>query len=186
MDKSESIKEIATALLAVQKEMPTVAKTASNPFFKSKYTPLDKVMPEALKALNKHGISVSQLVSNVEGKNSLTTLLMHSSGEYISGTQPLILAKDDPQGQGSAITYARRYSIMSAIGMVSDDDDDGNKATSGITDLTKKKTELYQALLKAKITDLDQQKLYIFKVLDKETVDSVAEANKVIKDLGDK
>lgn len=129
MNKSDSIIKLATALLAAQLEMPTAAKSESNPFFKSKYAPLDKVLPAALGVLNKHSISVTQFVGNIDGQSSLTTMLMHTSGEWISADQPLILPRNDPQGQGSAITYARRYAIMSAIGMVADEDDDANAAS---------------------------------------------------------
>jgi hypothetical protein len=79
--------------------------------------------------LNKHGLSVSQFPSHVEGKDALTTFLLHSSGQFIEHSMLLHLPKDDPQGQGSALTYARRYSYMAALGLVADDDDDGNRAT---------------------------------------------------------
>lgn len=138
MTKSESIVEITKALIAVQKEMVPVKKSADNPFFHSKYAPLDKVAPLALKLLNKQGIAVLQPTDNLlnDGLNSselvtaLTTTLLHTSGEWISSTQPLVLDKDNPQGQGSAITYGRRYALMSMIGMVADEDDDGNVASS--------------------------------------------------------
>lgn len=129
MNRSDTIEELAKALLAVQKEMPKAKKTADNPFFKSKYAPLDEVMPLALETLSKHDIAVSQLVTRIDNQSALETTLMHSSGQFISAVQPLVLDKNNPQGQGSAITYARRYAIMSAIGMVADEDDDGNKAS---------------------------------------------------------
>ena len=129
MNKSENINELAQALLAVQKGMPKAKKTADNPFFKSKYAPLDEVMPLALDTLSKHDIAVSQLVTHIDNQSALETTLMHSSGQFISAVQPLVLDKNNPQGQGSAITYARRYAIMSAIGMVADEDDDGNKSS---------------------------------------------------------
>lgn len=129
MNKSESIKEIAKALINVQKEMPAVKKDSTNPFYKSKYAGLETVMPLALKALTDNEIAVTQTVGGNEQGSTLTTLLMHVSGEWIEDTQPLLLVKSDPQGQGSAITYARRYGLMSFIGMVADEDDDGNKAS---------------------------------------------------------
>jgi hypothetical protein len=136
MTHSDSIVEITKALVAVQKKMVPVKKSADNPFFKSKYAPLDKVMPSALKLLNEQGIAVLQPTDNIVtysetgGNSALTTTLLHTSGEWISSTQPLVLDKDNPQGQGSAITYARRYALMSMIGMVADEDDDGNVASS--------------------------------------------------------
>lgn len=129
MQKSESIKNLATALIAAQTEMPKAKKSEANPFFKSKFAPLHEVMPLALETLNKHGITVVQMVGNIEGGSALTTMLIHNTGEFIAADQPLVLDKENPQGQGSAITYARRYALMSAIGMVADEDDDGNKAS---------------------------------------------------------
>lgn len=135
MTHSDSIVEITKALVAVQKKMVPVKKSADNPFFHSKYAPLDKVAPQALKLLNEQGIAVIQPTDHLPSLESsyhsaLTTTLLHTSGEWISSTQPLVLDKENPQGQGSAITYARRYALMSMIGMVADEDDDGNVASA--------------------------------------------------------
>lgn len=134
MQKSDSIKNLALALGNAQVAMPVAKKGKENPFFKSKYASLDVVMPLALETLTKQDLTVMQMVSNIDGQSALTTIIMHGpSGEFISSDQPLLLPKEDPQGQGSAITYARRYALMSAIGMVADEDDDGNKASAGKT-----------------------------------------------------
>ena len=126
--QSESVTKLATALVAVQSEMPTLVKSANNPFFKSKYVDLATVMESILPILTKNGLAITQFVSNLDGQSALTTTLVHTSGEYMSATMPLLLPKNDPQGQGSAITYARRYGAMAALGIVADEDDDGNKA----------------------------------------------------------
>ena len=127
MNKSESIKEIASALVEVQKKITPLKKDKKNPFYKSSYVGLETVLPQALEILNAQGIALTQTVGSDDGGNTtLTTTLMHTSGEWLSDTQPLLLVKADPQGQGSAITYARRYGLMSAIGIVADEDDDGN------------------------------------------------------------
>lgn len=128
--KSESIINLATALAAAQGEFSAVPKGATNPFFKSKYAALPDVVATAAPVLSKHGLSFAQFVDSDEIGDLLTTYLMHASGEFISHSMRLHVAKsNDPQSQGSAITYARRYSLMSAIGLVADDDDDGNAAT---------------------------------------------------------
>lgn len=127
---ASEINELAKALAAFQAEVPTVDKTAENPFFKSKYAPLPEVMKVALPILSKHGLSVTQLVDHIDGQTALRTILMHTSGQSVSGMMPLKLTKDDPQAQGSAITYARRYAFMAALGLVADEDDDGNAASS--------------------------------------------------------
>lgn len=126
---SNEISELAKALNAFQSEVVTVGKSAANPFFKSKYAPLDDIMLAAQPVLTKHGLAVMQLPDNLNGAPALTTIVMHTSGQSQSATVPLILAKEDPQGVGSAITYMRRYGYAAALGIVIDEDDDGNRAT---------------------------------------------------------
>ena len=131
MDKSTTIGEFAKALRAAQADMPKVERSAQGQVGTRsyQYAPLDVVLPAALKLLNENGLSVCQMVSHNEHGGTLTTMLMHDSGEYIAADQPLHLVQDTPQAQGSAITYARRYAIMAAIGMVAEEDDDGHAAT---------------------------------------------------------
>lgn len=131
MEKSEQIKDLATALSSFQGEMEFVGYDANNPFFKSKYATLTALVTKSKEMLNKHGLSVSQLL---EGECGVTTLLMHISGQWISSTVTLKPVKQDPQGLGSAITYARRYAYASILGLVSDNDDDANHATFGRKD----------------------------------------------------
>jgi len=128
---SESITELAGALIAAQAELPPVPKNKLNPFYKSKYAGLEDVMPVALKVLTKHGLGLVQTVGqDGNGGSSLTTMLVHTSGQWLSDTQPLLLKTADSQGQGSAITYARRYGAMPMLGMVAEEDDDGNAAST--------------------------------------------------------
>ena len=128
MNKSESIKELATALNKAQSEMSGAKKGKVNPFFKSKYANLEEVISCAKEALFNNGLSVSQFPVTQDNKAGVTTLLMHSSGEFIEDTLLLTCAKNDPQGMGSAITYARRYAYQSVLGIPSEDDD-GNNAS---------------------------------------------------------
>ena len=128
---SPTIGELATALAAAQAELPAVLKdkTAKGEKFSYRYVGLDTVMPAALKVLSKHSLAVVQPVGHgQDGDTTLTTMLLHKSGEWIADTQRLLLVKADPQGQGSAITYARRYGLMAMIGLVADDDDDAQAA----------------------------------------------------------
>lgn len=136
MEKSESLSELAGALNKFQSEMGTVSFDSNNPFFKSKYASLSALVTAARPLLAKNGLSVSQLVSDT---GSVTTMLLHSSGQYLSSTLTLKAVKEDPQGQGSAITYARRYAYAAILGIVSDEDDDGNAATSGVKELITEK-----------------------------------------------
>jgi hypothetical protein len=124
--KSESIKELSAALVAAQGEFSAVVKGNVNPFFKSKYAALPDVIASATPVLVKHGLAVTQFMSE---DDTLTTYLLHSSGEFISHASSLHLVKNDPQSHGSATTYARRYAYMSCLGLVADEDDDGNKAS---------------------------------------------------------
>jgi ERF superfamily len=117
------------ALLAAQKDVPAVQKTSINPHFKNKFVSLDSLLGEVLPVLNKHGLVLLQLPTTVDGHPALRTRIVHAeSGEAVEDTMLLMAAKDDPQGQGAAITYARRYSLMSMLGLIADEDDDGNRA----------------------------------------------------------
>lgn len=128
MIKSESIKELALALSLAQKAMGFATKEAKNSFFKSNYADLASCIEAARLPLSDNGLSISQMPDTTPEGPALVTILMHKSGEYLQATYPLKPIKDDPQGWGSAITYARRYCFASIIGLASADDD-GNAAT---------------------------------------------------------
>jgi hypothetical protein len=126
--------KIAAALVAFQADLKPVGKTADNPFFKSKYAPLPTVMEAVQPLLAQHKLAISQFVTHIDGNSALRTILLHESGQYLEDVQPMLLAKQDPQGQGSAITYARRYGVMAVLGIVADEDDDGNAGSYRHTD----------------------------------------------------
>jgi hypothetical protein len=129
MNKSESIKNFAAAMATFQGEVKNPAKTADNPYFKSKYVPLDSLIDTAKPLLKSNGLSFIQSCSGDGANIIVTTLLMHNSGEWVE-SDPLTLRADKAtaQGAGSAITYARRYALAAALGLASDEDDDGNQA----------------------------------------------------------
>lgn len=128
METSQNIQDIAAALVAAQSEMGNALKGSANPFFKSKYADLNAVREAVIPSLNKHGISVIQPTITRDGRNYVKTVLLHTSGQYISGeTEILYKEKDNPQAQGSGITYARRYGLQS-ICNIGAEDDDGNQA----------------------------------------------------------
>lgn len=127
--KSESIAELAKALSKAQGDFDHAKKDSAGPFAKSFYADLANVIDAAKKPLADNGLAVSQIiVADENGNVNLETILMHASGEWISGTYPVRPVKTDPQSMGSAITYARRYSF-SAITGIAADDDDGNEAS---------------------------------------------------------
>lgn len=132
MQHSDNIKEIFGALSKFRAQVKQPAKTANNPYFNSKYVTLEGVMQAIDAALPGTGLAYSQLVENGDNGASVSTLITHSSGEWILyGPLTLAPTKRDPQGQGSAITYAKRYQLASAFGISSDIDDDGNAGTFG-------------------------------------------------------
>ena len=123
------MENIAKAIVQFQSELKPVDKNSSNPFFKSKYADLPEVMQTIQPLLAKNKLAVVQMMSELNGEPALTTIVLHESGEKIEATSPLFLAKNDPQSHGSSVTYARRYGVMSALGIVADEDDDAHKAT---------------------------------------------------------
>jgi len=127
--RSETIKELVTALTAFQGKMTAVRKDSINPFYKSKYASLDTIWETIRKPLSENGLSIAQTINLIEGKRVLETTLYHISGEWISGVQLVNPVRDDPQALGSAISYARRYSLSAMLGIVADEDDDAESAT---------------------------------------------------------
>jgi hypothetical protein len=119
--------ELLQAVSAFQSEMTPVVFDAVNPYFKSRYATLSALVSASSKLLGKHGLSVIQ---TIEDDGSVRTILGHKGGGFIQGKVSLKPVKDDPQGRGSAITYARRYAYASILGLVSDSDDDGNTASA--------------------------------------------------------
>jgi len=140
--QSEQLNELAGALSKVQAEIKAVSRDSSNPFFKSKYAGLEAVLDSLFALLPKNDLCLIQTVQMDErGEHcGLETTLLHSSGQWICGFQPLRPVKDDPQGMGSAITYARRYGAAAICGLAQEDDD-GNKAAGQEVKKTEKKVE---------------------------------------------
>lgn len=134
MQKSEAINELAAALCAAQGDFPNVPKDANNPFFKSKYADLASIVDTIRPVIKKHGLSYSQLTGWDDSRNcpTITTVLLHKSGQFIESTLPMPVAKNDAQGVGSAITYGRRYGLQAIFGLAADDDD-GNAASHART-----------------------------------------------------
>lgn len=133
MNKSESIKNIAIALCKFNTEVTHISKDANNPFFKSQYVTLDKLIEETRGLMAKHGLSVMQFPKTVEGNGiGIQSLLLHESGEYIEGEAIFMTpVKNDPQAAGSVISYLRRYSYQAILNLNCGEDDDGNRATYG-------------------------------------------------------
>lgn len=129
MRHSEQIDAIAASLAAAQGEMPAAPLDGKNPHFGSKYATLAALVQTSRPVLARHGLAI------VQGRGAdggIETTILHTSGQWITADGvPMRPVKDDPQGIASAITYARRYGLAAAVGLVADDDDDGNAATAG-------------------------------------------------------
>ena len=127
---STDITQLAKAMLAVQKQLTPATKDATNPYTRSRYATLNAVMDACKSALLDNGIWLTQItVPSESGTIALLTKLTHAeTGQYQASVTVLPLQKPDCQGAGSAITYARRYALTAMLGMVTEDDDDGEGA----------------------------------------------------------
>lgn len=138
MKTSESIKNIAGALMEFQSKMIGIPKDGKNPHFGNTYTSLSTIINTIRKPLADAGLTFTQLPT---GEDGLTTILMHpESGEFIETELRMRPTKDDPQGRGSALTYMRRYSLSAILGLNEEDDDaqEASKPTAGKKNSKKK------------------------------------------------
>jgi hypothetical protein len=156
METSLEIKNIAKALKEFHELTITITKDATNPHFHSKFASLDNIIETIRIPLASRGLAFSQFPDG----DGLTTILLHSpSGEWMKATANLKLAKEDPQGQGSAYTYHRRYALAAMLGLATEDDDDGNEASKApVTAKTAQGGSKPAAAKKDAPSELDVQK----------------------------
>lgn len=135
MRSSDSITNLAAALVKAQGELKAVHKDRENSHFRNKYATLDAIIDEVRPVLAKHGLAVVSGATRPHTSESgtvlafeVTTTLLHSSGEWLESGAIMPLAKLDPQGAGSAMTYGRRYSLSALLSLATEDDDDGESA----------------------------------------------------------
>lgn len=150
MKTSESITEINKALVGFHNDIKQPLKDKANPFFKSKYVPLENIAEVIDEVAPKHGLAYLQEAFTTDtGQTGVVTRLVHESGEFYE-TEPLVLNadKNNAQGQGSVITYARRYQLASLFGITSDEDDDGNKASENAPSYKQRIDDAYAAIQK--------------------------------------
>ena len=195
MKKSETQSEILKALANFHKNIIQPKKDANNPFFKSKYVPLENVTDVIDKVAPEYGLAYAQeaLTNADKGMVGVTTLLTHESGEWIE-FDPLFLKADKQtaQGYGSAITYARRYALSSAFGIASETDDDGNETTTQTANAQKSFNDergqfmnRIQSVANAKGGNPDKTYSYILKQLNSNeiTPQNINKANEILKQV---
>jgi hypothetical protein len=142
MKQSDTIDKLIPAFIAFQSDMPSVPKDSENPAFsrgekKSKYASLGAITEATRPHLAKHGLGFTQWMSNRDGMQLIVTRIMHTSGQWMEDDGYILNpTKNDPQGMGSAVTYARRYTLGASLGIITEDDDDGNKASEPVKKLT--------------------------------------------------
>lgn len=126
MTRSDTISEIAKAIAKFQSVVPNVKKGSANPFFKSKYADLSAILDVIREPLHESGLSFIQFPV---GDGGLTTIVMHTSGEFFEETFFMKPVDSKPQTYGSMITYMRRYALGAVLGIATEEDDDGNEAS---------------------------------------------------------
>lgn len=130
-DETASIARLAAALAKAQGQMKAALKRSENPDFRSRYADLAAVLEACRGPLSANELAVMQRVSTGQDEVTVTTLLAHSSGEWVRDRATFPVAQRTPQAFGSAITYARRYSLAALVGVAAEEDDDGNAASAG-------------------------------------------------------
>ena len=130
MKTSEQVDKLYPAFIAFQAEVPSVLKDGNNPHFKSKYATLPAITESVRPYLAKHGLGFTQSLAYREGVQLIFTRVMHTSGQWMEDEGYILNpTKNDPQGMASAVTYARRNTLGATCGIVTEEDDDGNKAS---------------------------------------------------------
>ena len=160
MNSSATVKELATALAIVQGQLTFAKKDSKNPFFKSNYADLESVWDACRSLLSENGLAIMQFPGDyVDGNMTLTTVMTHSSGEWVAQNMSLPVSKPDAQGAGSAITYMRRYALAAIVGVVQADDD-GNSASEKAPAITSQQIASINALIEQ--TGSDEGKLLAY------------------------
>lgn len=205
------MKNIASALVKAQRAFGPALKTNTNPHFRSKYADLSACVEAVIDALNSNGIALIQQTHECEAGVMVETVFVHESGETLSsGKLHVPASKNDAQGYGSALTYARRYSLMAACG-IAPEDDDGNAAsrkgpiaasfrsspTMGAMDMLPADQQAYLKEFAAEITEIpameavqrieaesldDEQKIALWSVLDSKTRAAIKKAQQTMRE----
>jgi hypothetical protein len=161
IELSTSIAELSKALSAAQGEVGKASKDKTNPHFRSKYADLEAVWDACREPLSKNNLAVMQLPTTTGADVSVTTIMSHCSGEWVKFTLTIKASKLDAHGIGSAITYGRRFSLQSLVG-IAPEDDDGNAAAVSQPD-----TRSAAALVQYPYNGSDKQKQFLNSICEK-------------------
>ena len=180
LNKSDEINEIVKALAKVQSEIQNPKKDANNPYFKSKYSTLDNVIDAYKDLCSKNDLIVLENPVSKVGENGkvlvgIEVQIMHTSGQFLS-FDPYLLSpvKNDPQGIGSGVTYARRYTLSSVFNIASEEDDDGNSASQNNKGQYQKPTK-FKPATQAEIGNLKKEIIAFSKLMYEQGRDVQAE-----------
>lgn len=170
MNSSQEINEIYSSIINFQSEMQQPKKNATNPHFKNKYSSLDEIVSTIKPTLTKYALAFLQDVKSDGTNIQITTRIIHTSGQWIeSDVLTMHADKQTAQGQGSAITYGRRYQLSAMLGITSDEDDDGNIASANDDrrELSDAQINRLYAIAKSKNVSVDDIKKAILKKYNK-------------------
>ena len=168
MKSSDSIKALSEALCKAQAQMGGAVKDAKNPFFGSDYADLTSVIKAIKKPLSDNGLAYTQFPISNENGVGVVSRLMHKSGEWMENSFILPLVKRDPQGAGSAITYARRYALMSITGVPTADDDAESAMVRSTASVDKAYTDAQKAIFDKAIKKKDALSFWALKEVSAE------------------
>lgn len=184
---SGEIKELVAALAKAQGVMKPAVFNRMNPHFKSRYADFSSCMDACRVPLSENGLAIIQSCETTDGKLNLITMLAHSSGQWMKSEFPIITSKMDSQGIGSAMTYAKRYSLCGMIGIVADEDgDDDGEASVGRPKKEEKPVENKLPKLLAMFSPEDKDALiqYIEVVMNHLKCSEVEAINKLVDEPG--
>jgi len=177
MNRSEDITKLMPAVGAVSHAVQKVQRDGTNPHFKSKYVTLEALMDAVRDPLLANGITLLQWFDKTDGnKVDLITGLFHTSGQFIESVLSIPLDKKNAQAVGSAITYGRRYSISSLLGIVDTNDDDGNKASEEIRYISTQQATNILTLIKDVGADEPKFRAWIKESFNADTLGRIPES----------
>lgn len=183
MNMSPNINELITALSKAQGKIAPAVKDKKNPHFKSSYADLGSIWEACRAALSENGLAVVQTVESHDKQMVLVTTLAHSTGQWMRSEMPMIVQKMDPQGIGSALTYYRRYSLASIVGVAPEDDDAESAQNRKPVEVRQKQPDIAPQFISATQASDLYEKLLWCPIEYQQTIGEYCRKNNVGKDF---